>query len=269
MLNKIKIFSSFGLSIDFEHEKEIELYVDVVPNSPGKDGVIRFVLLIEPPEIIDLTNFAIEKFGVTYKYLLTHNSEILNNLDSENVYLFEYGTTWINNYSFPNKDFSITSLVGGKNIAPGHKLRRELWSSQSQIINPTNFFMSGNFKGDLQSHNNNPTLGNKKEPLFSSQFHVCIENTKRDNLFTEKLMDCLQTKTIPIYWGCPNIEKWFDTRGFIIVNNIDDIIAACNYLDEETYNKMICYAEINFELSKKYIKLNNRIKSKIIQIINS
>jgi hypothetical protein len=30
-------------------------------------------------------------------------------------------------------------------------------------------------------------------------------------------MDCLLTKTILIYWGCPNISEYFDTTGWIIL----------------------------------------------------
>ena len=50
------------------------------------------------------------------------------------------------------------------------------------------------------------------------------DNQKTDNWFTEKVIDCFQTKTIPIYIGCPNIDKYFDTRGMIICNNINDLI---------------------------------------------
>ena len=65
-------------------------------------------------------------------------------------------------------------------------------------------------------------------------------------------MDCLQTKTIPIYYGCPNIGNWFNLDGFIIVDNLEDIITACNSLNENSYQEKMAAVEENFEKSKKY-----------------
>jgi hypothetical protein len=60
-----------------------------------------------------------------------------------------------------------------------------------------------------------------KKYLFNSQFHIAIESTSTINYFSEKLIDALITKTVPIYWGCPNIGDFFDTRGIISINDID------------------------------------------------
>jgi hypothetical protein len=37
-------------------------------------------------------------------------------------------------------------------------------------------------------------------------FHIAVENVKIDNWYTEKISQSFATKTVPIYWGCPNIE---------------------------------------------------------------
>ena len=103
--------------------------------------------------------------------------------------------------------------------------------------------------------------------MFNSQFHICIENTKRKNWFTEKLIDCFETNTIPIYYGCPNIGDWFDERGMIIVNDLKEIIEACNQLTSETYEKMKPYIDINFKESKKYTDVDKRLKNKILELI--
>ena len=49
------------------------------------------------------------------------------------------------------------------------------------------------------------TLKDKIDGLRDYRYHFCIENIKRDYWFTEKLIDCFVTGTIPIYWGCPSI----------------------------------------------------------------
>ena len=40
----------------------------------------------------------------------------------------------------------------------------------------------------------------KTELFIDSMFHIAIENNKAINYFTEKLIDCFVSKTIPIYW---------------------------------------------------------------------
>ncbi len=265
-MKKIKVFCGFDLGVQLEYEKQIELYVDCIPNTKKTDGVIRFVLLIEPVEILDLTNNAMMymKRGY-YDYLLTHNDFLLENCP--NSYLFEYGTSWIGDYEFKEKEFSVSALVGGKTIAPGHYLRHQLWLKQDDIKIPTKFFISGHF-GNIPNPKNNPVLGNVKDPLFSSQYHICIENAKRQNWFTEKLIDCFQTKTVPVYWGCPNIGDWFDTRGMIIVNSLDDLINKVNNIKPEHYKILNELIEDNFEKSQNFVNFAERIKEKIEEIIN-
>jgi hypothetical protein len=111
-------------------------------------------------------------------------------------------------------------------------------------------------------------LGDKKNPLFESQYHICIENSKQNNLFTEKLIDCLYSKTIPIFYGCENIGDFFDTRGFFIVNSLSEIIDVCNNLTENTYTEKLEYINKNFDLSINYINLLDRLKIVIEKNLN-
>jgi hypothetical protein len=265
MLKKIKIYCNFDLSFDLDHEKQIELYIDMVPTTMSEPGVIRFALLIEPPEILDLSQQSIDALeSGLCDHILTHNSELLSL--GGNIHLFEFGTSWIGDYNFPKKDFKVSTLVGGKLLAPGHQLRQKLWFKENKISIPKNFFLSSSF-GGIENYNNNPVLGKDKSPLFDSQFHICIENVKRENWFTEKLIDCMITKTIPIYYGCPNIGDWFDIRGIIVVSNLQEIIEACNNLDKNTYNNMLPYIEGNYNISKEFTDIGSRIKRDILKLL--
>jgi len=119
----------------------------------------------------------------------------------------------------------------------------------------------------VENFNNNKILQELKHPLFDSQFHICIENSKQKNYFTEKIMDCFVTKTVPIYWGCPNIGDFFDYSSIIIVNDLKEIIDACNSLTSESYNKMLLGIENNFLSSKKYIDLTENVKELLQKIL--
>jgi len=264
-MKKINIFCSWELNIDLEHQKQIELYVDQIPTTQIPEDTVRFVFLLEPPEIANFSRKAL--WGLqnnTYNHLFTHNQELID--AHERAHLFEFATSWIKDYNFPEKEFSVSTLVGGKRMAEGHLLRQKLWFKEDRITAPKKFFLSSHL-GGIENYKDNPILGDSKNPLFDSQFHICIENTKRENWFTEKLIDCLQTKTVPIYYGCPNIGNWFDTRGFIIVNDLKDIIDACNSLNENTYSEMLPYIEDNYKKSGEYVDIGERLKNKIKDIL--
>lgn len=267
-MKDIKIYCSWDLDFELKHEKQVELYVDVIPRDPVPSDTVRFVFLLEPPEILNLTPHAQQGYNAgTYNHLFTHNQVLLDTVP--NSHIFPLASTWIRDYEFPEKDFSVSTLVGGKRMAPGHLLRQKLWFKESRIAAPKRFFISGNHNQGLENYNNNPVLGDNKAPLFDSQFHICIENVKRQNWWTEKLEDCMQTKTVPIYYGCPNISDWFDTRGMIIVDGLEEIIDACNSLTPNTYNEMLPYIEDNYQRSMEYANISERLKKYMLSILEN
>ena len=265
-MKNIIIHCGWDLKFDLYHDKQIELFVDQIPNTPIPEGVVRFVFLLEPPEIVNHSSHAL--YGLqtnTYDYLLTHNQDLIN--ASDKAHLFEFGTTWIKDYTFPDKEFTISALVGGKLMADGHYLRQDVLGHRDSIVTPKNFYTSSHFPPRVGSLGLN-ILGDDKIPLFNSQFHICIENTKRLNWFTEKLIDCMVTKTVPIYWGCPNIGDWFNLDGMLIVNNLEDIINVSNSLTENTYNEKLDAINENYEIAKKLATIDDRLINKINQLLN-
>ena len=101
-------------------------------------------------------------------------------------------------------------------------------------------------------------------------FHVAVENVKENNWYTEKIGEAFCTKTVPIYWGCPNIGDYYDERGIIKFNTIEELTYIVNNLTEEKYNEMKPYIDYNYEVAfhdnlsnkidmffKELIELNN------------
>ena len=85
-------------------------------------------------------------------------------------------------------------------------------------------------------------------------FCVVIENCKVDYFFTEKLIDCFLTGTIPIYWGCPSIGKFFNINGIITFDTKEECFDIIDTLSEEKYLNMLSHVKENFEEAKKYLK---------------
>ena len=49
----------------------------------------------------------------------------------------------------------------------------------------------------------------KWDGLENYSYSIAIENSCLENYFSEKFSDCILSWTIPIYYGCPNIDKYF------------------------------------------------------------
>jgi hypothetical protein len=93
----------------------------------------------------------------------------------------------------------------------------------------------------------------RKEPMFEKALYsIVVENVKHENWFTEKLLDCLVTKTIPIYWGSPNIGDFFNLDGFIIFRDEKDLLQQIGTLSVEYYYQKLKSLEDNYQRALKY-----------------
>lgn len=263
-MDKIKIFSNFGLDFEMTTNVKCELYVDKIPEN--EKNCIRFLWMIEPEEVLNITDLVINnknKFDVIF----TYNERILK--ECPNSILFPYGTTWVKDFDFSiKKSYSVSTLIGGKTITDNHKKRHELLNNVNRIKHiPLEVF--GSINSPVNYNINLKPMNHKiiKNELFYSQFHISIENTSKNNWFTEKLIDCFQTKTIPIYIGCPNIGDFFDTRGMFCANDIDDVINICNTLNQNTYESMKKYVDYNYEQSFLYSDYKKLLTSKINEFL--
>lgn len=258
------VISNFGLKLEHNFNKQVEIWVDNFRDVENSKSDVKVFAQIEPNEIMGLNSEIIAKANL-FDYVLTYESEVLKSIN--NGILFEYGTKWIDidQYQFKEKDFSISTICGHKTITANHVLRQKLWYKQNQIKTPKKFFLSR--LGGVENFNNNPILGESKEPLFDSMFHICIENVSKENFFTEKLIDCLLCKSMPVYIGCQNIGNYFDLNGFFIAKDFNDLIEICNKLTPEDYNSKLDIIEKNRIKALEWIDYNGRLIKKIEEII--
>jgi len=93
--------------------------------------------------------------------------------------------------------------------------------------------------------------------LSKYKFCICYENwSGGQGYITDKMFDCFQAKTVPIYWGAKNIEDYVDKRAFIdrrqFKNNYELLEFILN-IKEEEYNNYI--SAINDYLKSDKYKL--------------
>jgi hypothetical protein len=265
MYNVEKI-SNWDLRVNIETSKPCELYVDNFPTSPKTS--LRVLWVVEPDEVSTIKNIVIGR-QEEFDLILAYDEDILKNCS--NAKLYPHGMSWILDFDFAQeKQFAVTSLVGGKKLSPNHFLRQELPKVQNDIKS-VEFHLFNSVNNPYQGDDISRTMkdGDRKNELFYSQYHIAIENFSKKNYFSEKLIDCFQTKTIPIYVGCPNIGDFYDTRGMFIVNSLEEIVEVCNSLTPETYQSMLEYVEKNFELSIPHAKFRETLRDEIIKFVDN
>lgn len=82
----------------------------------------------------------------------------------------------------------------------------------------------------------------KWDTLRDYKYHIVIENSSFEDYWTEKLADCYLAECFPFYYGCKNINKYFDNKSYktIDINDFEKSIKIIeNGLKEDLYNKNI------------------------------
>lgn len=168
--------------------------------------------------------------------------------------LFEYcpagsNMPWISDFSDCKKTNLISIIASEKNQTEGHQIRHQIVNNYKNYIDVF---------GRSYRH-----IENKETGLKPYMFSFCIENAKYDLYYTEKLMDALVTKTIPIYWGSNKINTIFNTEGFIMYDETFDI----NMITEDLYISKLKYINENYEIARNMIPSDDVLQNKIINYL--
>lgn len=168
--------------------------------------------------------------------IYTHDRELI---ELYSKFTFKtHGDCSITDYKNLTKNKLLSMISSNKRWVDGHELRHQI------IKEYRNRF-------DLYGRGFND-IDRKEIGLNQYMFSIAIENCKKDYYFTEKIIDCFRTKTIPIYWGCPSIGDFFDKRGIIQMDDINQLESIINSLDFSMYYDLIDAVENNYKLSFQY-----------------
>ncbi len=61
-------------------------------------------------------------------------------------------------------------------------------------------------------------VADKWDGLSPFRYSVAIENAAHPHYFTEKINDCFLAYTMPLYWGCQNLEEYFPAESFVRID---------------------------------------------------
>lgn len=74
-------------------------------------------------------------------------------------------------------------------------------------------------------------IGDKWDAIAPYKYHIVLENSVVPDYWTEKLADAFLGFALPIYYGCPDIEKYFSPRAMKRID-IDDFGGAVAMIEE-------------------------------------
>ena len=210
------------------------------------------VWLIEPRELISHIYQNVENNALRYRAIWTHDEEILKK--HSNAVFVPLGGCWIKkeDQKIYDKTEMFSIIASSKRYLPGHQMRHDVVVAAENKIDTY---------GNGYTH-----IPYKLDGLKDYRYHFAIENTKKNFWFTEKLIDCLVTGTMPIYWGCPSISKFFNTDGFILFNDLVDLKEQLKKCTPEYYENKLPAIKENFNLAQKYILAEDWIYENDIHI---
>lgn len=267
----IERYEKFILSKDKFKDLPITIFNDYFTKDNWKElgeNPINILILNEPDQLFG-HHTQVQKFNNNYSLILTWGQNVIDNCD--NARLFIHGETnldweYINSF-YKNKErkFEVTFLSGVLKLIEGHKLRQKILSIENEINLPTRFwkvlsdfnYETGNRPGyrdpgcEVITTKGTPIEGEGKKEVWNrnSMFHIAVENSRNLNYYTDKIVDCFATKTIPIYWGAPNIGDYFNKDGIITFENEEDLIDILNNLTEKDYKNKLEAVEENYILA--------------------
>jgi len=249
----VRIKAPWNLQFEFDHPKDIELLIEHVEKTPIPADTIRIVALHEPSFLLISD---VMKYIDYYTYVLTFHQELIDN--NYKARLFSGTTTWVDYTKTYPKKFAVSTIVGGKSDPRyvGYALRHKLFNAKDSINIKKEFYLSSAFRWPGADYANNLVLGDDKGVMFDCMFHIAIENVYLNNWFSEKLLDCLLTRTIPIYFGTPNIGQYFNNKGIISVRTVDEMVQACNGLTEDYYYSLVDVIEENYHRALEHANYN-------------
>jgi len=146
-------------------------------------------------------------------------------------YVVPNAAPWVVDRQIYKKTKLISMIASNKNMCEGHLKRL---SFVNKFRDKLDFYGRGFNE-----------ISRKEDGLRDYMFSVCIENAVYDTYFTEKLTDAFACGTIPIFYGCKGVTKYFNEDGIIFLDENFDL----STLTEDLYYSKIEAVKENFERS--------------------
>ena len=177
-----------------------------------------------------------------YDYLFTHQKHLKDKLPEGKFVFLPHGATIIKqeDIKIHNKTKLVNFIFSDKQWNAGHRYRHAIYKEIKDLVECHGSGVDGvrvPYKGDV---------------LTPYAFSIAMENERSEDYFTEKIIDCFLTGTVPIYYGTPNIGNYFNSKGILTFESHQDLIELINGLSFEKYNELQEAVLENFNIAQDY-----------------
>lgn len=221
---------AFTCNWGYDSTQLLDLYKKQTPNNSGVWGKINGVTDLNSCDVVINMGNTINKFYEKKLIQMRREPDVIQPfVASKNSqhYMMDYSdnskymsSIWqfvsmnfdeIIKYEFYEKPKSVSGITSNK-----HHHRNIFFEK----LNKSNLSVDIFGKNYRQIH---PEL--KEEGLKDYKMSIAIENSSQNNYFSEKINDCYLYWTLPIYWGCPNINDFFPENSYRLldINNSESI----------------------------------------------
>jgi Glycosyltransferase family 10 (fucosyltransferase) C-term len=134
--------------------------------------------------------------------------------------------------AMPEKNRPLSWVVGNIHDLPGH-MKRGIFLRAIQANKDLDIDLYGRAVRFIED---------KWDGLAPYRYSIAAENTSWPDYWTEKIADCFLAWTVPFYYGCGNLEKYFPADSFIRIDieKPDEAIGMIKrYLREDDWGRRL------------------------------
>lgn len=246
---------------DFNYSSGITVFTDKFLDKNLIESVdcdIKIGWIQEPPVVHSFVYEKLPEYINSLDYLFTFSKELANKY--ENCYEFPWCYLRVaeKDWKIHEKSKLVSMIASNKKWAPGHKLRHQIAHDLSEEFNIDLWGVG---------YKPFPSLG-KNLALNDYMYTIVAQNSQVDTFFTD-FVDPLITGTVPIFWGTKEVKNIFNPDGFIIFDNIDELRIILSQIGPEDYQKRMSAIKENFEIAKKYWRVDDQLAEKINEVVNA
>jgi hypothetical protein len=184
-----------------------------------------------------------------FELIFTSNKDLID-INPNKIKFVPADGTWIENPKLHDKSKILSMITSRKKFTVGQDIRMKAAENIKNM--------------DLYGRGFKP-VEKKEEGLIDYMFSISVENDSYDNYFTEKILDCFATGTIPIYWGCPSIGEFFDERGILFFKNLEELNNIVDKLTPDLYYSKMEYTQNNLEKVMDYLVAEDYMYEKYLK----
>ena len=264
-----------------DRPESVSLYWDDAP-LVDDGSFLKVIHHCEPPEVFpNVADHIIANKGF-FDVVMSYDPKVLRECGDKAAFLTESACSWIDRkssgsprpfiHNFPDgpaplspvvpaytgcdvskKEFAVSFLTSSKNYFPGHVLRQEIYEKLPDSIGALHTW----------KHRSPPRVDDKRTVTEPYQYHICPENSRHAGYYSEKIVDALIAKCIPLYWGDPEITLRFNPEGILRFETYEDLLNTLQGLTPEFYASKRAVIEENFTRAIQGVRQWDQIEQHI------